>query len=104
MTIATFESEKLRLPRDVQKPREIIINGEITGSPNEIVVIMQLRRMIHKDAYVCHITEGEKGKGFYDLPGFKFLKVFEPAVKEFEGIKFTMCCTGEPSYHSNWLW
>lgn len=108
MTITTFDTKKLKLPRDVNRPDEILIHGELTGANNEVVVIMQLERSIFEQAYVCHKTLDECGaEGIYDLPGFKFLEPTPFTQKRIDGINFTMACKAESGWHrsrSNWLW
>ena len=108
MTITTFDTKKLRLPRDVNKPDELLIHGELTGASNEVVVIMQLGRTIFEQAYVCHKIWDKRGDaGIYDLPGFKFLEPTPLTQKCIDGINFTMACKAEAGWHhscSNWLW
>jgi len=105
----------LGLSKDVEAPLYLTVHGEYTGANGEIIVIRQLRREIFTDAYVCHITDGSKGTGIYDMPNFQFIKLGYDPIHQFGEYRFTMACIAEsiknldrPCYQrgiglTNWL-
>ena len=96
MFTTTISEKTLRLPKDVVRPFEIRIHGKLTGAYNEVVVLMQLRREIFEDAYVCHVTEGPHGRGIYDMPNFHFIQAKAATAFNRRGdINFTMACIAE---------
>lgn len=104
------------LPDDVVENSgfAVQLNGEITGDPDEIIVITQLGRTVGA-AYVCHLSNGygrrnggKPCKCVLDLPGFPKLKIEQDfLIKERDGIKYTMACMAEKNFdyaRANWLW
>lgn len=115
----------LGLPEDVRynSPDFLMLNGDIKGDDNEIIVITQFKRQVF-NATVCHYLiepayEGaEEFKIFHkvirDMPGYSPIIIKDKnigiTVKRIRGVLCTMVCMGDldygikpDSHMPNWL-
>ena len=105
---------KIKMPDDVifeTSSDTIPVKGNLSGDPDEIIVITQFRRRLYSGT-VCHLERGS-GMNFdlyiiRDLPGFKEIRIpQEDWIYEFDGVKYIMACLGEKEADyslSNWLY
>lgn len=111
----TINLKDINMPDDVifNSGDEIVLNGTLTGDPDEIIVITQFWREVFSGT-VCHISHGYETRNgnkqcdiILDMPGFNKLVIFDPSdVYKFDGIQYVMACLAEkdwPMSHVNWI-